>query len=105
MQPPSYEEYLRQHSKTAVREPKKEEFQIQTCPTPGCKAREVTPTINNGAITGFTCTGGCRYSARRNQLTGTIDYYQLMAFNHYRVDPGVAGFKVTPLGTRHIDWY
>jgi len=105
MQPPSYEDFILKQDGSAVTEHSKEEFHITECPTPGCRNRDVKPIMSKGVITGFTCSGGCRYSVRRNPLTGNIDYYQLDAFNHYRLDPDVSGYRVTANGLRHIDWF
>ncbi len=92
-------------SESTAREKGKEKFLIHRCPTPGCRCGTVRPLMRKGKITGFSCSNGCRYTAKRNQLTGEIDYYELMTYNHYRVDSGAGGFRASHTGAPCIEWH
>lgn len=79
-------------------------FLIERCPTPGCKCNQVRPVYKNGTITGFTCTNGCSYRAKTNTFSDRIDYFELVNFNPYKVDPNSGGFRVNPDGSRYMSW-
>jgi hypothetical protein len=105
MKRPSFEEFMQtQRTGTISRQQADEKFYIERCPTPGCNCAEVRPIRDRGIITGFTCEYGCTYRAKRNNLTGKIDYYSLYSYNSYRIRNDVKNYRVTQFGMKHIDW-
>ncbi len=107
MKRPTYEEFATKQGleKKSQENGKVELFLITKCPTPGCTGRKVRPIMKLGRVHGFTCDRGCEYSSKRNKFSGGIDYFELLKFNHYFVDPGITGFRVKHDGTPRFDWY
>ena len=109
MQPPSYEEFIRnqQESMVAERNPEKEKFLIETCPTPGCRCGRVRPRWRDGKIAGFSCDFGCVFTAQRNAFNGNIMYFRLDRFDvmRFRDSSGFKGMKFKPDGEIYADWF
>jgi len=108
MKSPTYEEFVKQdggNSTSTVKRQTREKFEIVMCPTPGCRCKDVTAVYANGKITGFHCRNGCSYRAKRNVLSGEIDYFELVTFNPYRVFSDAQGTRVTPKGEKFMSWY
>jgi len=105
MKRPSFDEFMQnQNAGTISREQKEEKFVIHRCPTPTCNCTEVKPMMDRGTIVGFTCSYGCTYRAKRNNLTGKIEYYKLISYNTYRIHQDVKDYRVTPFGMKYIEW-
>jgi len=104
MKEQSYEEFM-SGRETDAKVEKKEYFKVRKCPTPGCSSGMIRPAFHGGLITGFTCHHGCRYFAKRNKISGEIDYYELASFNHYLNTEASIGHRATVSGEPLSNWY
>jgi len=109
MEKPNSEESVRNLKADVTRKEEKSElrelFLIDRCPTPGCKCGQVRVESKDGKIVGFSCSYGCHYKAKRNELTGKIDYFELTTFDYYHVDTVERGYRVTRSGYPYIAWH
>ena len=106
MQPPSFDEFIKQQNGPGV-DDTPEELAFCECPTPGCGSKVLSPQYEDRLLTGFSCDRGCVFSVKRNAFTGDITYFLLVKFDESRfMDPGsIRGMKFTPLGECYADWY
>jgi hypothetical protein len=109
MQPPSFEEFIRNQSESTVtaRGDTFEHFTLEKCPTPGCDCGRVTPRWRNGKMMGFSCEFGCVFTAQRNAFTGEVMYFRLERFDVTRIPNAsdIKGMKFSPLGEVYTDWF
>lgn len=107
MQPQTFEEFIKQEkARTETGDGTQEAFEIERCPTPGCKCGQVHPSWRRGNIYGFRCDFGCVFTVRRNAFTGKIIYYALQTFDVTRIPMSgeVRGMKFNPVGEEYTDW-
>ena len=107
MQPPSFDEFIRKRDSRHSEQGVEDEFQLVECPTPGCKSHAVHPAWDRERIIGFSCSNGCKFTAKRNAFTGEIIYYHLDDCNPAVVGSSVdaIGMKFSFLGEPYTDWY
>jgi hypothetical protein len=105
MQPPTYDEFIKTTGRGyAYAGRASEKIYIERCPTPGCGCGRIRPLTQAGKIVGFTCSYGCQYVAHRNELTCSIDYFELVSFDLRYIDIKYEGFTITPIGIPKASW-
>ncbi len=107
MQPPSFEEFIKQKNSRNESGEELEPFTLEVCPTPGCKCKKLHPSYEGTSLKGFSCDFGCSFIAKRNTFTGDLICFELEKFKESRFDDpdGIRGMKFNPLGEPYTDWY
>jgi len=109
MQPPSFEDFMKKKRivPDGFSEEDLEPFQLEVCPTPGCRSDELTPKYEDGLIVSFSCGKGCHFTAKRNTFNGDLIYFKLEKFEEilFSNPDDIRDMKFNPLGEAYTDWY